>query len=200
MARTIYQIAPVQSGVQQGVGILLPMNKAAHANTPDLNALANQNSGQDYSAKSTGGSSVFAQSYTTEEQAITNLKNLLATSRGERFMQPLFGTRIRESVFEQNTEALESFIRDTITESIELWLPYISLGSIDITRDIDNYSFAIRVNFSVTEQGANQVIIIYATEDTIEVVSETEDTPTALTAVGTFGASTVGGLGGGGSY
>tara|TARA_A100001201_G_C4094523_1_gene203234 strand:- start:2095 stop:2700 length:606 start_codon:yes stop_codon:yes gene_type:complete len=201
MSRTIYQIAPIDSGQQQGVGILLPMNKAAHANSPNLNTIQGQSSnvGSTYSATN-GGSSVFAQSYSTEDQAISNLKNLLATSRGERFMQPLFGTKIRESVFEQNTAALENFIRETITESIELWLPYITLGDIDINRDVDQYSFAIRVNFSVTEQGANQVIIIYATEDTIEVVSETEETPTALTAVGTFGAATVGGLGGGGSY
>ncbi len=162
MSRTIYQIAPIDSGQQQGVGILLPMNKAAHANSPNLNTIQGQSSnvGSTYSATN-GGSSVFAQSYSTEDQAISNLKNLLATSRGERFMQPLFGTKIRESVFEQNTAALENFIRETITESIELWLPYITLGDIDINRDVDQYSFAIRVNFSVTEQGANQVIIIY---------------------------------------
>ena len=195
MARTIYQIAPIDTGQQQGVGILLPMNKAAHANNPGLNSILGQgtNVGSDYTKTSAGGASVFAVSYSTEEQAISNLKNLLATSRGERFMQPLFGTRIREAVFQPNTANLEVFIEDTVTEAINKWLPYINLSSVDVIRDIDAYSFAIRVNFSVTESGANRVIVILANEDTIEVVSETESGPLALTAVGTFGDAFAGG-------
>ena len=34
---------------------------------------------------------LFAQSYTTEEQATSNLKNLLLTRKGERPFQPEFG-------------------------------------------------------------------------------------------------------------
>ena len=188
MARTIYQIAPIKTGQQQGVGILLPMNKAAHSNNARLNSISGQgtNVGQDY--KSVGrGASVFAVSYSTEGQAISNLKNLLATSRGERYMQPLFGTRIREAVFQPNTIELEEFIEETVTESINKWLPYINLQGIDVIRDIDQYSFAIRVNFSVSEVGANRVIIILASEDSILVNSDTDVIPSSLQAVGTFG-------------
>tara|TARA_A100001201_G_scaffold3475_4_gene7920 strand:+ start:3600 stop:4193 length:594 start_codon:yes stop_codon:yes gene_type:complete len=189
MARTIYQIAPIESGEQQGVGILLPMNKSAHANNSQLNTLSGQSSlvGSDYKVSNASGGSVFALSFTTEQQAISNLKNLLATSRGERLMQPLFGTRIREAVFQPNTLNLEEFIRETITESINKWLPYINLGDVDIIRNIDQYSFAIRVNFSVTENGANRVIIILANENNINVASETTELPETLQAIGTFG-------------
>ena len=188
MSRTIYQIAPIQAGEQQGVGILLPMNKAAHANNTNLNSILGQGTsvGQDYKTTK-GGASVFAQSYSTEEQAISNLKNLLATNRGERFMQPLFGTKIREAVFQPNTLNLEEFIKETITEAINKWLPYINLQGIDIVRDIEVYSFAIKVNFSITVTGANRVIVVLANERNIQVVSEASNLPAALTAVDTFG-------------
>ena len=188
MARTIYQIAPIDVGSQQGVGVLLPMNKSAHASNPNLNNLSGQLSsvGQDYSNQGKSGASVFAMSYSTEEQAITNLKNLLATSKGERYMQPLFGTRIKEAVFQPNTLNLEEFIKETITEAIEMWLPYIVLDSVGIIRDVDNYSFGIQVNFQVTENGANRVIVILANENNIVVTNET-DIVQSLTAVGTFG-------------
>ena len=191
MARTIYQVAPIDTGRQQGVGILLPMNKSAHSNNASLNTIIGQGSevGQDYSSAGGSGASVFAISYSTAEQAISNLKNLLATTRGERYMQPLFGTRIREAIFQPNTINLEEFINDTITESIEKWLPYINLVGVDVIREVDNYSLAIRINFSVTETGANETIIVLLDENNINVVTEeaaAEITPT-LVSVGSFG-------------
>ena len=188
MARPVYQIAPVPSGTQRGVGILLPMNKAAHANNANLNSILGQgtNVGSDYTSTS-GGASVFALSYSTEEQAISNLKNLLATNRGERFMQPKFGTRIREAVFQPNTVNLETFLEETITESINTWLPYINLNGVDVIRDIDNYSIAIRVNFSVTETGANRTIVILVDDDAIQVTTNENELPQSLVQVDTFG-------------
>ena len=188
MARPVYQIAPVPSGTQRGVGILLPMNKAAHANNANLNSILGQgtNVGSDYTSTS-GGASVFALSYSTEEQAISNLKNLLATNRGERFMQPKFGTRIREAVFQPNTVNLETFLEETITESINTWLPYINLNGVDVIRDIDNYSVAIRVNFSVTETGANRTIVILVDDDAIQVTTNENELPQSLVQVDTFG-------------
>ena len=87
MARKIYQIAPYPSGQQQGIGVLLPMNKSAHASNPNLNTITGigQTVSQDYATSGGNGASVFAMSYSTEEQAISNLKNLLGTNKGERF-------------------------------------------------------------------------------------------------------------------
>ena len=69
MARTIYQIAPIDPGRQQGIGILLPMNKSAHSNNASLNNILGQttNVGQNYNNTGTSGASVFALSYSTEE-------------------------------------------------------------------------------------------------------------------------------------
>ena len=43
---------------------------------------------------------LFSQSYTTEEQAVSNLKNLLLTRKGERPFQPLFGSDVYFQLFE----------------------------------------------------------------------------------------------------
>jgi hypothetical protein len=44
---------------------------------------------------------LFSLSYTTEEQAISNLKNLLLTRKGERPFQPQFGSDVYSLMFEQ---------------------------------------------------------------------------------------------------
>ena len=127
------------------------------------------------------------------EQAKHNLKNLLLTTQGERFMQPKFGTRIREAVFQQNTINLEEFIKESLTEAIEYWLPYINLFGIDVRRNIDDHSVSIRLNFTIGVRGANVVIEILATENLITVVSEDITAPTGLVQVGQFGDEFAGG-------
>ena len=194
MARKIYQYRPIRETLNQGVGILLPMNKSAHGNNAQANAILGQaltgSYGQNYKDGVESGGSVFALSYSTEEQALSNLKNLIATSRGERYMQPRFGTRIREAIFEPNTTDLRDFLIRTIQEALDIWLPYIDIVDLELKRNIDQHSLSIRLTVSISEREANKVIIIFLNENTIEVVDEQpgiSDNELVLTQTDTFG-------------
>ena len=70
---------------------------------------------------------LFDLSYSTEAQVLSNLKNLLLTNKGERIMQPLFGTNIRKSLFNQNVDDLREAISFEISEAINFWLPYVNI-------------------------------------------------------------------------
>ena len=85
-----------------------------------------------------GRAGLFAQSETTLEQAGSNIKNLLLTAKGERVMQPDFGSRLRELLFEQYTEDLTERIREEIGEAMSTWLPYINIAKVDIIQDETN--------------------------------------------------------------
>ena len=76
---------------------------------------------------------LFDLSYSTEEQAISNLKNLLFTVPGERVMQPLFGTELRSSLFEQNNELLKAQIQESLLRAVDFWLPYITITELTVT-------------------------------------------------------------------
>jgi phage baseplate assembly protein W len=109
------------------------------------------------------------------------LKNLLLTVKGERVMQPNFGTSLQRLIFEQNVDDLSGTIENELTESISFWLPYIVIQNIDILQIQDSYSILIRLYFSVTEAGANQVINILANENSLQLVNT--PTVTQLTAI-----------------
>jgi len=80
-----------------------------------------------------GPTGYFEQAFTSREQAKSNLINLLLTERGERVMQPDFGTGLKSLLFEQmDDEEFESRITDTIVQSVSFWLPYIKISGIDI--------------------------------------------------------------------
>lgn len=140
MARTEYRYKPLDLDNDKAIGIQLPFNYKK---------------------------GLFKLSYTTEEQAISNLKNLILTNKGERFGQPNLGTDLRKFLFENNTQTLGKRIRENLYADIGYWLPYIKIediivdvGSVD---GIEGHALKITFHFSVTEQGANQIINILVT-------------------------------------
>lgn len=103
-----------------------------------------------------GNTGYFEQGFTTFEQAKSNLRNLLATRRGERIMQPNFGTGLHSLLFEPMADDLfQTKIQDTITQAVSFWLPYINIQEIDIrmTDEMKDRNLAeMSVTFSVNNQ------------------------------------------------
>jgi phage baseplate assembly protein W len=172
--RPIYRYEPNTSNPDRAVGVLLPFNKSSDGRTVQQNELSG----------SVGGGSLFVQSYTTEEQALSNFRNLLMTRLGERYMQPNFGTKIQDFVFEQNTELFREELQLSIQDAISTWLPYIETKQIDVIEDVANYSVSVRIRFVVKNSEAERVIIVLANEN--ELLVSDVDIPLELVPVGTF--------------
>ena len=186
MARAIYQYKPINDSPDQAIGILLPLNKGSQGKSAIT----------DYAGGSENGLGVFESSYTTKEAVITNLKNLILTQKGERIMQPNFGTDIRKVLFENNTDDVRDLLINTIDEDIKYWLPYVKLQGLEATPSDDMHSLSIQLSFQITNVGANVVINILADENTFQVAEVVDEDE--LVQTGTFGQDTAFGAGGGG--
>ena len=102
-----------------------------------------------------GGNGYFEQAFTSFEQAKSNLKNLLLTKKGERIMQPEFGTGLEALLFEPMDGEFESKLTDTITQTVNYWLPYINVEEIDIemTDEMkDRHIANMKIQFTVGNQ------------------------------------------------
>tara|TARA_B100000795_G_C22586491_1_gene355806 strand:+ start:192 stop:611 length:420 start_codon:yes stop_codon:yes gene_type:complete len=98
-----------------------------------------------------GNNQDFAMTKNSLDQARHNLKNLLLTQVGERVGQPLFGSRLRELVFEQIDSDLPGKIEDEVKRSVETWLPYINIEEVNtLTDDGDNSKIFVEIKFSTT--------------------------------------------------
>jgi len=95
------------------------------------------------------GNTYFNQSFQTKDQVKSNIKNLLLTKKGERILQPEFGSGLQELLFEFNDDNLETKIEETINQALETWLPYVTVDSIDVeqTNELKDRN---RVNVSIT--------------------------------------------------
>ena len=70
---------------------------------------------------------------------------------GERVGQPLFGSRLRELVFEQIDNDLPIKIEDEVKRAVETWLPYINIKEVNtLTDDGDNNKIFVEIKFSTT--------------------------------------------------
>ena len=108
-----------------------------------------------------GNTGFFEQAFTSFEQAKSNLKNLLSTARGERIMQPEFGTGLHQVLFEQMTDEFEEKLQTTITESVNFWLPYITIKDIEVemTDEMkDKNTAELKLSFTVGNQIETQEV------------------------------------------
>jgi len=100
---------------------------------------------------------VFFQSYTNKIQVFSNLKNLLMTAKGERYMLPEFGTDLRFILFENITteEDFLNRIDGTIRDALSLWMPFILIQRLEVklnlTEDgrVDEPDHAIGIQLEV---------------------------------------------------
>lgn len=168
MARPVYKYQLFAEPTSTAVGITLPFNKGGVARNERTDI-------SDYSDARINGPSVFNLSYSTREQAISNFKNLLLTIKGERFMQPEFGTNLQKFIFEQDLNELYTRIADEIASATEFWLPYIKITDINVQRSTTReYGINVSISFAVQEGGGNLTINVLADENTI-VLSSVED-------------------------
>ena len=127
--------------------------------------------------RSDGG--LFDLSYSTREQAISNLKNLLLTNMGERIMQPTFGTTIQEYLFQQQIDVEFDRIRTAIKSAVYYWLPYIIVDECVVSpynpsgiSKGEEYGVLVYLLVRPTESGANVPITLLYTTSTVTVVGE----------------------------
>ena len=97
-----------------------------------------------------GEDGYFRQSFKTFDQVRSNLKNLLLTKRGERMLQPDFGSGLHDLLFNPATDKFEEDLETTINDAVAKWLPYVIVEdiNIDISKEMtDNNQAKVSLKF-----------------------------------------------------
>jgi len=64
----------------------------------------------------------------------SNIKMLLLTTKGERIMQPNYGTNLRRIIFELAVASVETIIQQEIAQAISTYEPRVTLTSLQVQR------------------------------------------------------------------
>jgi phage baseplate assembly protein W len=96
---------------------------------------------------------MFARSTTVFEQVKSNYKNLILTKKGERLMQPEFGTDLHRILFENITEDTLDNARGTVVSATERWMPFLEVINFEVNNPVNGNVH--RIDLSVTYRFRN---------------------------------------------
>lgn len=102
-----------------------------------------------------GEQGYFNQSYTVLDQIASNLSMLLKTKKGERRMNPEFGSGLWNVLFENITDDIIPIVESTIRRDIKKWMPYVEVKAVDVS-SADNApnQLNVSVQYTVPSVGA----------------------------------------------
>jgi phage baseplate assembly protein W len=101
-----------------------------------------------------GSDAVFNSTFTTTEQIRSDLINWTLTNKGERILNPNYGSDLRRYLFSNITQESSDInlglndLQKSLTSGIQLNFPNISVKDITITPDYDLNSVNIKIIYS----------------------------------------------------
>ena len=107
-----------------------------------------------------GTNQLFNKTYNTKDQIKSNFINLLLTNKGERILNPEFGSNLRQLLFENITSITEENIKDAIISSANIYLPEIQVVNITLNNEYDNNTINIIIDYVLRISGTSEQITI----------------------------------------
>lgn len=78
----------------------------------------------------------------------SSVKMLLITTKGERIMQPTYGTLLRRIIFEPSTDSISTIVQQEITEALTQFEPRAALETFEIKKaEVNGRSVIVNATF-----------------------------------------------------
>ena len=99
------------------------------------------------------GKAVFNSTYETKEAIKSNLINFILTGKGERYMNPTFGSGIRNLIFENINRSTTDTVEFILRDALRSYFPSLSISEINIDRKEDSnlVTFSLRYQIKNTQ-------------------------------------------------
>jgi phage baseplate assembly protein W len=101
-----------------------------------------------------GGTEVSAATSREHDHIQESILQILGTRPGERLMNPEFGSRLHDLVFEQNDEVLKGLIRHYVIDAIKRWEKRVVVAGVtfdDAPQNIDRNLLPVRISYRVIQ-------------------------------------------------
>jgi phage baseplate assembly protein W len=106
------------------------------------------------------GNAVFNSTYLTKDAIKANLINYFLTNKGERYMNPQFGSNIRKLLFDNiDQEKLEE-IKSIVKRDIRKFFPRVNPLLTQVTSDPDNHIVSLLVRYSIVDTNIEDELLI----------------------------------------
>ena len=104
--------------------------------------------------KRSGGARISTASSQDHAHIHESILQILGTQPGERFMNPDFGSRLKELVFEENDAVLKGLVRHHVIDAIRRWEKRVTVTRVsfdDSPAKIDRNVLPVQIAYRVIE-------------------------------------------------
>jgi len=105
------------------------------------------------------GSVPFKLNYTTADQIRSNLFVYFSTDKGERYLNPDYGSSFKEFVFEQVNSNTYSNIEKMVRDDLALYFPQVDLKELEVSGNPEEQEISVAMTYTIFNNE----------EDTVEI-------------------------------
>ena len=106
------------------------------------------------------GKAVFNSTFETKEAIKSNIVNYLLTGKGERYMNPTFGSGIRDELFTNVNRENTSSLEVKVATELRNYFPNLAIIQLSITPSPDSNMISLSINFKVKETQVEDEVTI----------------------------------------
>ena len=106
------------------------------------------------------GTGVFNSTYFSKDAIKANLINFFLTNKGERYLNPDFGSNIRKLLFENIDNNTLEDIKVTLLDEMKDYFPRVIPITFDITPEPDTYLIRFYLKYSINETNIEDDLLI----------------------------------------
>ena len=132
MPVSIEKISPIDNQPSKAVGISLPFN----------------------------GQAVFNSTYQTKDAIKTNIINYFLTARGERYLNPLFGNKLQNLLFDQLTQDKIREIDAIVRNDLKIYFPRVEPVEINTIGTPDNNTVQFTLQYKVRDTNIEDEVVL----------------------------------------
>jgi len=152
---------PLDINKRVAVGVSIPFNGTSTSTDNTLISVSSKPDVENLSPTYSTGNSIFNSTYTTTEQIKSNIINYVLTNKGERVLNPNFGSNLRAFIFENITESNLRALEMKLTSDIKDNFPSVNVISLTLTPTYETNTIQLDIVYSIYGNEAQNIQIIF---------------------------------------
>ena len=106
------------------------------------------------------GTGVFNPTYVTKDALKANLLNYFLTNKGERFLNPGFGSNIRNQLFDNISEEKLKSIEIQVEEDLKIYFPKVIPTAVNLASDPDTNTIVFFLRYAISDSNIEDEVLI----------------------------------------
>jgi phage baseplate assembly protein W len=106
------------------------------------------------------GKAVFNSTYQTKDAIRTNLINYFLTGQGERYLNPSFGTVLRNLMFENINQDMVDRVRSTVNRGLTEYFPTVIPTDFQVLGEPDTNTVTLLLRYAIRDTNIEDEVVI----------------------------------------